>query len=484
MLLFKYLFDLCINTSIKGAILIILILCLRKFFKGDFNAKWSYALWSIALVRLLFPFTPIKNVFSLYNLGLVKRVQFNIKDVLLGRLGSASDTFEIIGRSIETQTFINESLVFDWKNLMTIIWMAGTLLLFFIFCYIAIKIHIIPKNAYKYTDLDLLSIIEKCRIKISLRRSPELYISSKISSPMALGILFPKVVIPESVLINMKESNIEHIFLHELVHIKNHDVLFTTIGMLVCVFHWFNPLVWIAFLISKKDCELACDESVLKYLTHGEYIQYGYTLIKLMEYVSRHNSLNPVIAKTLVNDRAEANERVFQITTFKAKRKPIAIFSVFILLFISLVGTTESSSTRPSTLYGSYHLPDYLQTAESNIRQALGEKPINTYLLNSGGSPYFILDYSIFGERVQFWYDGSIGNNSRKTLEITTTSYKGIKQGMSTAEVEYVAKSKLIELSEVQETVSFDKYIYKDTDCHIEVLFDGKSDKVYSLTLY
>ena len=143
--------------------------------KIKLTAKWIYALWSLVTVRLLIPFFPIKNVLSLYNLGIIRRFQFSIKKVLLGRIGSDSNSFKIIGKEISTRFFINDVLSFDWYDIFTLIWIFGILFLLIIFIYITLKVHSIIRNSYKYTNEDLLNIMESCRKKISLRKNPNIY---------------------------------------------------------------------------------------------------------------------------------------------------------------------------------------------------------------------------------------------------------------------------------------------------------------------
>lgn len=484
MIKMNYFFELCINTSVKGSILIVLILLLQKFLRRDFTAKWIYALWSLVVVRLLIPFSPIKNVVSLYNLGIIKRLQFSIKNVLLGRLGSDSNSFEIIGKTISTRFFINDVLSLDWFDIIIIIWIVGILLLLLLFSYINLKVHSIIRRSYKYTDEDLLNVMEICRKKISLRKNPTIHISPELSSPMTCGIIFPKVVIPKEALLNLNDKKMEHIFLHELVHIKRNDVFFNILGMLICIIQWFNPLIWIGYLRSKKDCELACDEKVLNTLTNDEYTEYGLTLIEMMEFASGNNLCNPIISKTLIHDRSEANARILQISRFEKKRKTVIVLSICMFCFAFFIGLTEAESTRPSNSNKQYELNDYLSVPESEIRQTFGNKPKYSYALNINENPYFILYYNVLREKVQFWFDGNIGDNSRKTLEITTTSYRGIKQGMSIEKANKMAQAQFVRLKEVQELEYLTKYIYEDIDYNILIISDKKTDKVYSLTLY
>ncbi len=480
----NYLFELYINTSIKGSVLIILILVLQKIFRKDFTAKWTYSLWSLVLIRLAFPILPIKNVISLYNLGLIKRLRFNVNDVLLGRLVSCSNKFEILGKTISTQSFIDKSLSFDWFNLLSTIWILGIIILSLTYIYMLMKIKMIINTSYKSTHENLLNIISDFQKQISLKKNISLYVSSDLSSPMTCGVFSPKIILPKDTLSNLSFKNLEHIFMHELIHIKKYDVFFSNLGIIICIIHWFNPLVWIGFLKSKKDCELACDEEVLKYLTDDEYIQYGLTLIEIMKFASQQNTLNPIICKTLIYDRTEANSRILHISKFQKKRKSVIVLSIIILFITFLIGLNESSNIRPSNIYNKYNLYEYLQVTEHDVRQAFGHKPKHRYFINANNCPYIILHYNILGEKVEFWFDGTIGNNSRKTLEITTTSYKGIKQGMSTNKANKIASTKFIKLKKVEKTDSLVKYTYEDANCNLLVISDKKTNKIYSLTLY
>lgn len=301
---------------------------------------------------------------------------------------------------------------------------------------------------------------------------------------MTYGVLFPKIIIPKDVLSRFNTKQLEHILLHELIHIKRYDVLFNFLGMIVCIIHWLNPFAWYVFFRSKKDCELACDEGVLHYLTDKEYIEYGRTLIDMLEFCSEQNRYQPVVSKALINDRSEANARIVQISNFTIKRKSVIIFSLVILLFVALMGLNEDTCTRPTLSHVKVDLTEYLQISEYKVRRTFGVYPIHKYILTVKGSPYFILSYNVLGTKVQFWYDGTIGDSSRKTLEITTSNYKGIYQGMSLDEAMTIAKKNFTSSPEVKALESYTEYTFQDQKCHIMILVDTHSNKVYSITLY
>ncbi|GMQ57143.1 hypothetical protein AN1V17_15380 [Vallitalea sediminicola] len=485
MLDLDYLFDLCIITSIKGIVLILIILLLQHFFRRNFTARWVYTLWSLVIIRLLIPTSPLENVLSLYNMGIVKRLSFNMNDLILGRLGTSYDSFEFIGNNININSFVNNAFSIDWKHLFAIIWIIGILFFLSIFIYININILILFKNSNVCTDKNILDIMNKCSEQINVTKNIRLYISSNLSSPMTYGVIFPKIIIPKDVIANLDYKELRYIFLHELVHIKRYDVLFNILGMLVCILHWFNPLVWYVFFRSKKDCELACDESVLQYLSSQEYTNYGLTLIQILELTISTKVTNTIVAKALINDRSEANARISQITNYNKKSKSVIIFSVILIIIIALIGLNEDTSTRPALSHNKHNVYGYLGVSEHNIRTSFGIKPVHTFLLKTNNIPYYVLYYNVLGEKVEFWFDGTDGDGtSRKALEITTTEYKGIIQGMPADKAIKIAQTNDMKLINKESSNSFTKYFYQDTKCNIMILIDSDKGKVYSLTLY
>ncbi|GKX28733.1 hypothetical protein SH1V18_12130 [Vallitalea longa] len=461
-----------------------IILGLQYLFKKNFTAKWVYTLWAIVIIRLLIPISPLENVLSLYNLGLVKRITFNMNNIILGRLGTSYSNFNFIGRDIPVDLLVKKAFTLNWNHLFASIWFIGILLFLFIFIYINLNILLLLKKSNLCLDKKILFNMIECQKRVKVKKKVTLYVTSHISSPMTYGIISPKIIIPKDIIDNIDEKELQFIFLHELIHIKRYDVFFNILGMLVCTLYWFNPLVWYIFFRSKKDCELACDEAVLELLNSKDYTDYGFTLLKILELNSKNNINNTLIAKALINDRSEANARIFQIKGYTKKSKPAIIFSIFIIIMIGLIGLNDDTSIRPSISYAKENLNDYLYESEHTVRSKFGNYPIHTFFMKVNNIPYSILYYNIMGEKVQFWYDGTIGDSSRKTIEITTTGYKDIKQGMSTGKALSIAKKQNMQLIDIRKMDSLEKYFYIDNNSYMMLLIDSNTQRVYSITLY
>lgn len=99
--------------------------------------------------------------------------------------------------------------------------------------------------------------------------------SSKVTSPAVYGILFPRIILPES----YKERDLTYILLHEKAHIGRCDNLWRLLGFAVCAVHWFNPLSWILLKYFLCDLECACDEKVLKKCGEEKRKEYAAALL-------------------------------------------------------------------------------------------------------------------------------------------------------------------------------------------------------------
>ncbi|MGN0518624.1 MAG: M56 family metallopeptidase, partial [Acutalibacteraceae bacterium] len=90
-----------------------------------------------------------------------------------------------------------------------------------------------------------------------------------------LGIIKPKIYLP----FNVEEHDIGHIIAHEQAHIKRKDHWWKPLGFLLLAIHWFNPLLWLSYVLLCRDIELACDEKVVRELNNEQRTDYSQALL-------------------------------------------------------------------------------------------------------------------------------------------------------------------------------------------------------------
>ncbi len=143
---------------------------------------------------------------------------------------------------------------FGWADALPYVWGVVAVLLFgyALFSFIKMKVSII--DAVKYRD--------------------NIFQSERVESPFVFGIFKPKIYIPYTI----KGEELRVILEHEKTHIKNFDHITKILGFIILCVHWFNPLVWVSYVLFCKDLELACDEAVVKNMTEETRKHYARTL--------------------------------------------------------------------------------------------------------------------------------------------------------------------------------------------------------------
>jgi hypothetical protein len=104
-----------------------------------------------------------------------------------------------------------------------------------------------------------------------------IYLADEITSPFVMGLFRPKIYLPSS----MEEQEQSYILMHEQHHIRRFDHIIKALAFVALSIHWFNPLVWIAFIMAGKDMEMSCDEAVIRKMGDGILANYAASLLNL-----------------------------------------------------------------------------------------------------------------------------------------------------------------------------------------------------------
>jgi hypothetical protein len=165
-----------------------------------------------------------------------------------------------------------------------------------------------------------------------------------IESPTLFGFVRPRLLLPAGLASSFTPQELRHVFLHELAHIKRHDVLAGWVMLGLQTLHWFNPLVWLAFHRLRADRELACDELALSYARPGENESYGLTIVKLLERFSQ-SAWAPSLAGIL-ETKQQMKERISMIAKFHKTDRGLALA---LSLFAGLALVTLTDARNVST---------------------------------------------------------------------------------------------------------------------------------------
>jgi beta-lactamase regulating signal transducer with metallopeptidase domain len=334
------LFDIIVYMSFAGSIVAAIILLAKGILKDKLGAFWHYAIWALLLIRLTVPVMPQSplSIFNLFNgpshnAGIV----WEWDGTLPATTGEAPVQHDVTVPENEAQTG-------SVSGLLGLIWLGGASAML-LYTLAANGLYLIQiRKKPRCMDVRILGILEDCLGTLRFKKRPELVYDSDKKAPALYGVFRPRILMDPEVLKNLTDTEIQHIFLHELAHIKRMDILVNWIMLLVRAVHWFNPVVWYAGYRMQQDREIACDAHVLACLKPEEHRQYGETIIRLLQSLSATHWA-PVAVGMAGNDRSTIRRRIKMIKMFKKPSFRWTALAVAVMLTIGAVACTNSPAS-------------------------------------------------------------------------------------------------------------------------------------------
>ena len=264
------LFPTLLNMSLTAGIVILCVIAARLALKRA-PKVFSYALWAVVLFRLLCPVSLSSGISLLGALDAPARqaspVVSTVTYVQPQRQPEAiqPQTEQV---PVEPQTPASDSLApvvpeqqatstVDWAAVAAWVWLAGVL------------------GMAGYSIFALLRL--RRRLVGSLRLRDNIYLADHISTPFVLGLVRPRIYLPST----LTEGEMGYIIRHERYHIRHGDHVVKVLAFAALCLHWFNPLVWAAFILAGKDMEMRCDEAVVRQLGERVKADYSASLLAL-----------------------------------------------------------------------------------------------------------------------------------------------------------------------------------------------------------
>ncbi len=339
---------------ITATVLILCILLLRRIFRGKISSRLQYAIWLLVAFRLVIPFSAEFDLgsfsgFRLLDLvekdesGIGERLEETIRleepiqmsvnaNSVLFRLFTTDEireTVESVPDDGPTSVFLAGTLGFSRLDVLWFLWGLGA---------VVVGVWILAANIIFSRRLrktrqpfDLPEEVKTAVLENIFRgkdRLPAIYLAEGISSPCLYGFPGREAVYLTTDVIDDTER-LRHVITHELVHKKHGDSFWALLRSILVTVYWFHPLVWVAAVCSKRDCELACDERALLLLGEEERISYGETLLSIITKKGRVSDLF-CTATTMTGSGKSVKERI----RFIAKEPKIFYAAVGSVLFL------------------------------------------------------------------------------------------------------------------------------------------------------
>ncbi len=286
-------------AAVQSSVLFAAIWLMRLALKGRVNPRLQYALWSLMLLRLLLPLG-VQSPLSVMNA--VEPATEIVRQFTAPSLPGTSPA--LLQGAPDTPA---GAVLPGLPHLLIGLWITGMAVVAVWMVVTNLKFRRLAMRGAK--TLRHTREHQRALLRCGIRRSIPLYVTKGVPSPCLVGLLRPMVLLtPESAAL---PGRLHHILLHELCHLRQRDNWIALLRNIVCVIHWYNPLVWIAARLSRQDCELACDAAVLQLLARGEELVYGETLVRLIR--SRATTGTTQLATTMAAGKREMKERLNMI---------------------------------------------------------------------------------------------------------------------------------------------------------------------------
>lgn len=219
-----------VNMSLTAGVLIIAVIVARHLLKRA-PKNVIYILWAMVAVRLVCPIA-IKSSFSLVPSQIGKVSTRQVEGSFIGKSGVTADHF-------------------------TVLWIAGVLIM-------------LGYSTVRYIQL-------YSRMCTAIRLQEDVWQSEYVITPFVFGIRNPKIYVPYSI----SDEQLQMVVAHEHAHLRQGDHVIKLIAFVILSVYWFNPLVWVAYILLCRDIEVACDERVVKHMSRKERKVYSEALLSL-----------------------------------------------------------------------------------------------------------------------------------------------------------------------------------------------------------
>lgn len=369
------LFLLLLNMSITAGYIVIAVVLLRLVFKRA--PKWLICvLWGLVAVRLVLP------VAFESRLSLIPSANTLPQNIITSDTPAVNTGIELLNSTINP--IISKSLApdaTDSANPMqvivfasAIVWVVGVFAMLL------------------YTLISYLRL--KRRVCEAVLSEGNVYLCDRIDSPFILGLVKPKIYVPSSV----GKEDMRYVLSHERAHLKRRDHLIKPFAFLLLALHWFNPLMWLAYILLCRDIELACDEKVIRQLGEDGRLPYSSALINCSA------PKKEIAACPLAFGEVGVKFRIKSVLSYK---KPvfwlilagiIACIAVAVLLLTNPISTELDAKL--SVFLDGRIMEQYGQNADENAFCCIDYKVLD---VEKSGSQTTVYSIVFYGEYEATW---------------------------------------------------------------------------------
>lgn len=392
---------------LSTSVIFLVIMAVRKFFRGKAGNVFLYSLWLLFAAGLVIPVLSavlqdiskwergrVESPVSIMNLVKTTSLKMDREDLFVqqkkkvaenGQEGEKKQTEDVREKAGKKDVSYKKTVTEPLENNGIPSWMEWQQLkyvLLFIWAIGTITILLCQFLAEKSFRRQLAENREELNYG-----GQKIYMANGIRTPLLLrgrGLSL-EIYLPQTIMEN--ETLIRHAILHENVHRRHGDIWWGYVRNFLVAVYWFYPLVWIAAVVSKRDCEYACDSSVMKDMDRKERISYGNSLLSLIQ-VGKDRDLF-CTATAMKMGKSEMEVRIRMIKRGKERSIIVTVFTLLLICVTGVVAFTDAKEPEKEPAKEQKIPAKQLEEAGQKIEE---EKPEQKEMLSAKEAEYNLTD--------------------------------------------------------------------------------------------
>lgn len=379
------------NMSVTASYLVLAVVVARFLLKKA--PKWiNCLLWALVGIRLICPFSfesslslvPSSQTISINNssTGRPFTVQSGVPVV-------DSNINEIIGDKYYEGVTVPTNTFADMTTILSIVWLVGLFAMLL------------------YGSISYLSVHKK--VGASILFTDNIYYCDNIDTPFIFGLIKPKIYVPSGI----SEEQIGYIALHEKAHLKRKDHFWKPLGFILLSVYWFNPVMWIAYILLCRDIEIACDEKVIKNMPNTEKKSYSETLVSCS--VQRR----VVMACPLAFGEVGVKQRIKSVLNYKKPAFWVVLVAVIISFILAICFVSNPVNDKVNKILNEDGY-EVFSAKEQNISITFGSRNLTDKMFEKDGI-YKVRSRDIINDCVIFRFKEVHSHDDMFTLTFDVT---------------------------------------------------------------
>ena len=354
---------------ISSCVLLLVVIALRYLLRGKISLRMQYALWLLVLVRLLVPLSFGASGLSVMNAVPEYAPQQNTLGLpdtanVPGAAGTpAQDAGEPLppdlAQNFTTVTSEPTVKTTDWASIAKAVWLIGAGLV---------------GTAFLLSNLRFGARLRRSRRRVdAVDAMLPVYESGAAVTPCLFGLLHPSIYLTPETL--MDAPALRYSLAHEQTHYRHGDSIWAVLRGVCLALHWYNPLVWWAAELSRRDAELACDEATIRRLGEGERAAYGRTLLRMT--CEKRPAL--LVTATMMTDSGKGLRERITLLVKKPKTAAYTALALLLIACLSVACTFTGKQTELTDPFGK----------EYEVAEVVYQPSVYSFTLTSEDAPGF-----------------------------------------------------------------------------------------------